>query len=679
MDVLVVAEKDQAARRVAEHLAGGDPDRRQVRGVNAYDLRRDGEEWTVVGLRGHVLELDYPPSLNDWGAIEPKDLVWAEPKRQVADHGSRHVAALRDLARDAGGVVVATDHDREGELIGKEAVEVVTEAADGAPVERVRFSSLTEGAVQRAFEDRGVLDEDLAAAAEARQVVDLAWGAALTRFLTMTARGDDDLLSVGRVQSPTLALLVDREREIEDFDPTPYWEIYAELEARGSAFEAQHTGGDDDDRFWDEEEARNRARRATAADEGEVTDVDERTYRDNPPRPFDTTAFVAEATSLGLSAKQALGVAEDLYTRGLVSYPRTDNTVYPSDLDLREILSRLEDGPFGDDAARLASGSLDPTSGDTETTDHPPIHPTSAASRSDLSDRQWKVYALVVRRFLATLSDPAYVETVGVSLDLAGEPFEARGKRVASPGYRRVYPYVETDEVHLPDLQEGDRAGVLGIDLRDKETRPPRRYGQGTLVEKMEELGVGTKSTRPNIVDKLYDRGYVTGGPPRPTPKGRALISALEAHAERVADPDMTADLEEEMAAIAEGEADLDWVVRRSRSALADVLEDLEEAEEELRDQLRPDTGPSGDGDEELGPCDECGGTIVVRRSRKGGRFAGCDAYPDCENSFDLPQRGTVEARGRTCGDCGTPVIAVDDGDGDPWVLCLPYECDGPS
>ncbi len=267
-------------------------------------------------------------------------------------------------------------------MIGKEAYELIREVNEDVPVDRVRFSSITQREVTNAFENRDEIDFDLAAAGEARQIIDLIWGASLTRFLSLSARQlGNDFISVGRVQGPTLKLIVDREREIEAFDPEDYWELFADLLKSESdpeeAFEAQYFYEDDDgteaERVWDEATAEAVYERLESAESATVSSVRRRSRTDEPPAPFNTTQFIRAASSIGYSAQRAMSIAEDLYTAGFITYPRTDNTVYPEDLDERELLDELSMGrKFGDDAESLLElDDITPTEGDEETTDHP--------------------------------------------------------------------------------------------------------------------------------------------------------------------------------------------------------------------------------------------------------------------------------------------------------------------
>ena len=679
---VIVTEKDNAARRIADILSGGAATAERRNDVNVY-------KWggtRCIGLSGHVVGVDFPPEYSDWRDVEPVELIDAPVRKTPTQEGI--VNALRRLARNASRVTIATDYDREGELIGKEAYELVREVNEEVPVDRVRFSSITETEVTNAFADPDDLDFDLAAAGEARQVIDLTWGAALTRFLSLSARQlGNDFISVGRVQGPTLKLIVDREREIRAFEPEAYWELFGELsKADGDPFEAQYfftnDAGNEAERVWDESVAETLTAALAATDEAVVDDVRRRTRTDEPPTPFNTTAYIRAAGSLGYSAQRAMSIAEELYTAGYVTYPRTDNTVYPDDLEPRALLESLAaSGRFGEDAASLLErDAIEPTEGDEETTDHPPIHPTGdLPGASDLSADEWEVYELIVRRFLATCAPPATWERLrvvalanGDATQIAREadPFaalrdpadaaetpelaadgglrlKANGKRLLEAGYHEVYPYRSSDERIVPDVEPGEALRVSGRHTDAKETQPPRRYGQSRLIEEMEARGVGTKATRHRTLEKLYDRGYVENDPPRPTRLAESVVEAAEGFADHVVSEEMTAQLERDMQAIAAGEKGYDEVTAASRELLERVFEDLTESREAIGDQLQE----SLKADKTLGPCPECGSDLLVRQSGAGSYFVGCDGYPDCEYTLPLPSTGKPLILEETCAD----------------------------
>jgi DNA topoisomerase I len=664
---LIISEKANTAKKIAQFLSEGPVKEGKHRSVPHHTFTWKGEETVSVGLKGHVLNPEYPEEYSNWQKVEPRELIDAEILKSVSEKGVAQ--AVTSLSKKADRVVIATDFDREGELIGVEALSLVFEANPKLMdhVERARFSALTPGEVDRAFDELMEVSNDLADAGEARQDIDLIWGATLTRWVSRaTKRYGSAFLSVGRVQSPTLVLIADRERERRAFVPVPYWELEVNLK-NGEPFTVRHQT----ERFEDEE----RAKRAyeNVADTAIVVEVEQKSATRRPPTPFNTTAFLTAAANIGISPSRAARIAEDLYTDGFISYPRTDNTVYPRSLDLREVLRYLGSVEgVGQHAERLLSHEkLSPTRGKKETTDHPPIYPTGYASKKSMRDDRWKIYQLVVRRFLATLSAPAKTLRTTLRFDSDGEPLVTGGTVVTEEGWLGVYPYSRRADEEIPDLAEGDVVQVISKEVLSKETQPPGRYGAGRLINVMEDFGLGTKATRPNIIQNLYDRGYVHDDPLVPTEKGMAVARALTDFASEIASYEMTAELERSMDEISEGKVSKDSVVDSSRDVLRRVYDHLQNSETEFADIVWEGIRT----DETIGKCPESGHDLIIRRNRKSRkRFVGCTGYPDCRVTYPLPQRGEIIPLGTRCDACGSPEIKVLGGKR-PWVTCINMEC----
>ena len=665
---LIVTEKFNTAIRIAVILSGGKPKRTNLHRVSTFAFTKDGDDYTVVGLRGHILNLDYPDEFNDWSAVDLKRLVWAEPIKRVTEPGI--VDVLSEVGRGVDGVIVATDFDREGELIGTEALEIIRKVNPNVAVKRARYSSLTKAEIEDSFANLVEVDVPLAESAESRQVVDLAWGATLTRFISLAAnqRGKD-FLSVGRVQSPTLALVVNREKEIEDFTPQDFWTVTATFDKAGVAFDATHEKG----RFWVQREAEAVQRRALASKAGKVLEYIKNEREEWPPIPFNTTTFVAEANRLGFGAAHAMKIAEDLYQSGWISYPRTDNTVYPPTLSLKGVLQKLQDSDLGAEAKELlAQEKIRARRGPTQTTDHPPIYPTGGAKKADLKRQDhWRIYELVARRFLATVAPNCITEVSEAKLDAGGEAFHADGYVVRDPGWRKYYPYWTVRESTLPALDVGESTPIKDVAVRKDQTQPLSRYSQGSLIQEMERLGLGTKSTRHEIIQKLYDRKYADGRVLHPTISGRALIEALEDHAERITQPEMTAHLEQDMEEVARGVRTRTDIVSESQRMLEEVVEVLQKNEAAIGQEIEAALKEQN----YIGPCNVCKqGNLVVLRSRRGRRFLGCDRYPECRNTHPLPQSGIILSAEQPCPECGAPMIRQMDR-GRTETFCVASEC----
>ncbi len=717
---LVVTEKNIAAKKLAEMLAVGKSKADKVYSTAVYRFRRDGEDWVSIGLKGHILGVEFPTKLRfdaergAWKAVweegpetaakipglptppweerrKPylKDgidlkswkldalpyLVWAPVGKAPAER--EIIRSLKKLAKEADEIIIATDFDREGELIGSDARGLVRAVNKQAPVYRARFSAITKDELERAFADLSEVDDCLAQAGESRQDIDLIWGAVLTRYLTMAKfSGYGNVRSAGRVQTPTLALVVERELEREAFVPETYWQVRARFAepGEGTEFSAGHAT----DRFKNAAEAEAVMAAVEGKNDGRVTAVERKKRKVAPPTPFNTTELQAAASREGLSPARTMRIAETLYMNGLISYPRVDNTVYPPSLDLQGILGSLSEvAAYRDYAKRLlaAPGGLKPTRGKKETTDHPPIHPTAAANLDKLKPEEAKLYNLVARRFMATLSGPATIEGTKVTIEVGGEPFVARGDVLMDAGFREIYPYGLKKDEQLPALAEGGTVDFLGAELAEKQTEPPARYGQGTLLQEMEKRGLGTKATRHSIIERLINVGYVeeaeTGRALVPTCRGRAVIEVLTSYAPRITTPDMTAELESEMDDIANGRSEREDVVRHSRDLLGKIMDELLPKTGDVGEMLRVATAE----DARVGKCPKSGHDLLVKSSAKTrGQFVGCAGWPDCDVVYPLPQ-GKIDAVEEPCPECGTPQIRVTQFRSKPVVRCLDPEC----
>ena len=718
---LIVTEKNDAAQQIARLLStSGKPKADKVYNTPVYRFAWDGEDCVTIGLRGHILKVDFPVQLTfdpeaGWqgvtadGELLPADvpdglerppykskrkpylangidlkgwkiaslpyLVWAPIEKLPAE--KEIIRALKNLAKKADSVIIGTDFDREGELIGSDALRQIREVAPGVPVSRARYSAFTRAEIDHAFSNLVELDQDLADAGESRQYIDLIWGAVLTRYLTAARwSGLGNVRSAGRVQTPTLALVVERERERLAFKPEDYWVLQGQGEKDGDAagpFRITHATA----RFWDQGEAQAAFGHVEGATEGRVTAVERKRRTQRPPAPFNTTSLQAAAAAEGLSPARTMRLAESLYMDGLISYPRVDNTVYPKSLDLRDCVRMLSTVPAYGAVCHelLKQDKLTATRGKQETTDHPPIYPTAPASPDSLQPAEWKLYNLIARRFLATLMGPATIEGTKVTVDVAGEPFTVSGSVLVDAGFRAAYPYGLKKDDQLPALAEGDVVSVSDMELLAKQTEPPARYSQGKLIQEMEKRGLGTKSTRASIIDTLYERKYFRGDPVEPSQLGMAIIDALTAYAPRITSPDMTAELEDDMTRVADGVETQDQVVTHSRALLAGLMDALVEHTDDLSEQI----ADAVTADAKIGVCPKCGRDLVVKTSAKTrGSFAGCMGWPECDVTYPLPQGKIVALEGEAavCPTCGAPRVKVQPFRSRAYEVCVNPACE---
>ncbi len=663
---LIVSEKAIAGEHIADLLSDGSVKQVSVAGARVFEFNWKGEEVKLVPLRGHISDVEFPKKFANWRGVDVRELI--NPKEIIYSKKEFNIInALKEVARDADLLIIATDADREGESIGLEAITYALSTNSKLKIKRAYFSAITKTDINKSFDALEEFDYNFAYSANARREIDLIWGAVLTRFISIVSgQIGKDFLSVGRVQTPALALVVDREKERIAFVKKPFWELVLHCEKDSIPFDAIHSA----DKFWDKEKANKIY--SSPPKKAVVKKLDKKTKVIKKPVPFNTTDFLRAATAIGFSAGRAMDIAENLYQKGLTSYPRTDNSVYPPSINLIEILNKLASVQALRDSVNsvLSQKEIVPSKGK-ETKDHPPIYPVGVAQKENLSQDEWKIYELICRRFLATLSEDARTENTSVLLSANEEPYVARGQIVLYAGWKGVYPYSELNENILPKLSVGDEVNVLSLDMLSKETQPPNRYSQGSLIKLMEDNNLGTKSTRPSIIQKLYSRRYISGNKSiEPSKVAFAVIDSLEKNCEIVTKPQMTSIIEKEMDEIAAGKKKQVEVVEKSCVELRKVMDLLFEKKDVVGLELRKALRFS----EIMGVC-KCGGNLIQRKGKTGKRFVGCANYPDCTVTFPLPQKGVITPLNTNCPVCGVPQIQVK-AKRFTYKMCLDMNCE---
>ena len=710
MVTLIIAEKPNVARKIAYALAEGKPIRKTIGKVSYYEFTRDGKKIIVAPAVGHLFSL--APKTKTYG-YPVFDIEWVPV--YVAEKGKSYakdyIKALATLAKHADEFVVACDYDTEGEVIGYTALKYAC-GVDPSKAKRMKFSALTKKDLLKAWYNlEPTINFGMADAGIARHVLDWYWGVNLSRALTSAikrASGKWMVLSTGRVQGPTLKFLVDREKEIANFKPTPYWVIKMILEKNGK----QYTAIYEKERILDENEAK---RIVEEAKKGPafVEKVDIKQQNRNPPVPFDLGTLQREAYSaFGYSPKKTLELAQRLYERGLSSYPRTSSQKLPKNLNLRSIIQNLaklpEYKPFAHEL--LGKEKLKPVEGKKDDPAHPAIYPTGELPKpGELTKDEANLYDLIVRRFLALFMEPAVREIMKVIINSNNHRFILSGARTVKEGWLKVYgKYVKFDEVILPPFKGGEQVKVLQIKREKKKTKPPARYSPAAVIKKMEDLGIGTKATRAQILETLYQRGYIEGKKKiKVTPLGMRVVEALEKNVPDIVSVELTRAFEEKMEEIMAGKARRDEVIEKSKEQLIKILKVFKEKELDIGKMLLETTGTgvttsktaakkagavkeSAEEEEKavknsankeerkkalvVGKCPKCGGDLVLKYNRKTGkRFVGCSNWPKCNVTYPILQRGEVIPTGKTCCN-GAPIVKIREKDRE-YEICLDMNC----
>src|SRR2546426_845226 len=626
---------------------------------------------------------------------------------------------LKEAAKQASSVYMATDPDREGEAISwhlSDALRAVNPA-----IKRIEFHEITKDAVQRALARPREIDLNLVNAQQARRILDRLVGYKLSPLLWRKVRGG---LSAGRVQSVAVRLVVDREKEIEAFVPQEYWSILAQLQKARQPFTARLVGRDgtrygaptDEGatviRTRDEAEAIVASLRGVPFTVGEVRRKDQ--FR-HPSPPFTTSTLQQEANRrLGYSAARTMNVAQQLYegvdlgaegTVGLITYMRTDSVrvAESAQREAQEFVTKTFGASYLPDAPRVyrsrrsaqdAHEAIRPTS----------VHRTPDRVKPHLRSDQFKVYKLVWERFVSSQMASAVMDTLSVDIAADGYLFRATGSRVKFPGFLAVYRDLpengEGQEGWLPALSTTETLAVVSLDPQQHFTQPPPRYTEASLVRSLEERGIGRPSTYAPTIETVKHRGYVEVEDRRmyATELGILVNSLLVEHFPTVVDVDFTAHLEEDLDRVEEGKEDWVKLLRGFYGPFAEVLHKAEQNIEEV--EVAP---------EEIGePCPRCGQPLVKRRGRYG-QFIACSGYPACSytrpigigvrcplDSGEIVERRTRKGRmfygcanypactytswdrptGRLCPQCGQMLVFKRARRGTPApVVCRNKEC----
>ncbi len=680
---LIIAEKPAAARKIASALADNKPKiEKYSKKVSYYELKHDGKDIKVVCAVGHLYGLTEKEKK---GWVYPVfDIEW-KPSADIKKSSKftkTYLNAIKKLAKDADEVTVATDYDVEGEVIGWNIVRYACKRKDA---NRMKFSTLTKDDLVEAYENKqSSLDWGQAHAGETRHKLDWFYGINTSRALTKAIKtaGMFKLMSTGRVQGPALKLIVDKEKEIKAFKPTPYWQIQLLGKTKGTAqtkkeidfapIEAWH----EKNKFWKKPEADKVFDNVKDEETASISDVKRKRFKQAPPKPFDLTSLQTEAhRTLNISPKNTLAISQDLYTAGYISYPRTSSQKLPKKIGYKKIIKALEK-KFPEEAKLLLDMyQLKPNEGKKSDPAHPAIYPTGTIPR--LKDKNaMNIYELIARRFLAAFGSPAVRETMHIRIDCNKEIFLTKGTTTVKPGWHRLYGrFTRAKEEELPNVVKGDKVNIKKINLLDKETQPPKRYTESSIIKELEKRELGTKATRASIIDTLFRRDYIKGKRIEATELGIRTINTLEKHNHKIIDQALTSHFEADMEKIRKGKKKESKVIDEAKSVLKKIMDKFKKEEKDIGKELAESHLATRDELSTLGPCPKCKKGQLQIRKGKFGPFAACNRYPKCKTTFSLPSNALCKPAKEICEICGHPKVLVIKKRKRPQKVCINPKC----
>ncbi|AHC18415.1 MULTISPECIES: DNA topoisomerase III [Paenibacillus] len=661
MKVLVLAEKPSVAREIARVMGSREKHKSYI----------EGPQYVVTWALGHLVGLaepeDYDSKYATWN-LEDLPILPKSSKLKVLRESNHQFKAVQQLMKrqDIGELIVATDAAREGELLARWIIQM---ANWKKPFRRLWISSQTDKAIKAGFAKLlpGQQFDRLYESARCRAEADWMIGLNVTRALTCRYNAQ---LSAGRVQTPTLGMIMEREKEITEFRSQEYDTLTADF----GDFQATWRAESGDSRMFDRTQAEALRRRLEGA-KGTVASVKKSEKNEPHPLAYDLTELQRDANQrYGFSAKQTSNLLQRLYEQHkLVTYPRTDSRYLTSDMvdTLKERLSSVAVGPYAFLARPLLRNNLPITKrivDDSKVTDHHAIIPTEQTLLlNQLSPEERKLYDLIARRFISLFYPPARYDAVAVSVTVEQETFQVKGTTVKDSGWRAVYDanhYGMDDEeaedrenngqgVILPELQKGDSVRLQRCLVRAGRTMPPKRYTEAALLAQMEKHGLGTPATRADLIEKLVSSDTIErqGNVMHPTGKGKQLI---ELAAPQLRTPELTARWEAELERIARGQGQPEPFLNSIRAMAKELVSTVKNSSAEYKPHNVTNSH-----------CPDCGTKLLEKKGKKG-KFLVCPSA-DC----GYRRSGEKRLSNRRCPQCHKK-MEMKEGKAGLYVRCLP-------
>ncbi|HIE41129.1 MAG TPA: DNA topoisomerase I [Candidatus Aenigmarchaeota archaeon] len=662
---LIITEKPQAAKKIADAILNNYKEKKKF--SVPYCESKDGI--IVAPAAGHIFTLRDKKNKKNYPNF---DLEW-KPSFRRNKFIKNFYELISYLGKFSEDIIIATDLDIEGEVIGYNIYRFL---ANGKKVYRMEFSTLTKNELKKAYENKKEgYNVGLAEAGLTRHYLDYYYGVNISKAMTSsikTTTGRYYLLSSGRVQGPALAILAKREEEIISFKPKPYWQLNFTTKKSNKQKFNELTFEYEIDKIWKNDEAKNIFNRCKNKN-AEIIEIKERKYKVLPPIPFDLTGMQMEAYKVyGFTPARTQAIAQRLYLVGLISYPRTSSQKLPSTINYRTIISQLiKKFEVGKE---LLDRELVPREGKKTDPAHPAIYPTGELPKTKLSSEEQKLFSLIVHRFFAVFGEPAERLGVGIKARIENYNFSCTGSRTIKENWLKLYPFAKLQEVELPEFEKGEILIVEKLNLIKKETQPPPRYSQASLVKELEKKDLGTKSTRAIIVQTLYDRNYIEGKQIKVTKLGMNVVKTLSKYAPEFLSEELTAKFEKEMEKVENDKKKKEEVLNEAREILTNLFDKFRKKEEEIGKYLAKTVEETREDQNTVGDC-KCGGKLKFIVMYNGSRFVGCSNYPKCKNSYPMPRNSWIEKTGKICEHCGLPILRVFRKGKRPFNMCLDPKC----
>ncbi|BBM97047.1 DNA topoisomerase III [Marchantia polymorpha subsp. ruderalis] len=683
--VLNVAEKPSVAKAVAGILSHNQVHVREGRSPYnkifefSYSIGGQPCLMLMTSVTGHLMEMDFEDQYRKWHSCDPAVLYQAPIRKRVPEDKLALQRTLQEEARRCQRLVLWLDCDREGENIAYEVVEVCQGSNPRLDIWRAHFSALIERDIHHAAQHLGRPNKMFADAVDARQEIDLRIGASFTRFQTMLLKdsfilpyADEErkmVLSYGPCQFPTLGFVVERYWQVQAHVPEEFWAINCSYSANEGSCQFVWMRG----RLFDHLAASVIYEMCLEDSTATVIQVTGQETRKFPPCPLNTVELQKRCSrNFRMGSEQIMKVAEELYQSGFISYPRTETDSFSENTDLQAmVLAQTGHSTWGAYAQRLLDPASNlwrqPSNGGHNDKAHPPIHPTRfSEGESNWSHDHRRVYELVVRHYLACVSQPAIGYKSTASIDIAGETFTATGLMITAKNYLEVYIYDSWGTSTLPTFEIGQQFVPDSLTLDSGMTMPPPLLSEADLISLMDKAGIGTDATMHDHIKKILDRRYATKDANTrfsPTNLGEALVMGYDSMGYELWKPYLRAMMENDMKAVSEGTKSKDVVLASCLQQMQDCFLDARQKKEKLCEAMElffeRAQGGRTQGGEAIGEFVRCCPTcqqsnMLLKKRQDGNYFVSCSGYPLCRDVVWLPNAiSEASVQSQACEVCG--------------------------
>lgn len=633
MSKLVIVESPSKAKTIKKYLGG---------------------DYEVIASQGHIIDL---PS-SKLAVDVDNDF---KPEYKTMKGKTNIIKEIKDKAKGKDFIYLATDPDREGEAIAWHLKNLLKIKDDEKC--RIEFNEITKNAVKKAVEKPRVVNQALVDAQQARRILDRIVGYKLSPLLWKKVKKGT---SAGRVQSVALKLIVDKEREIKSFIPEDYYLMYAKLKKNSDIVFAKFYGNDEGKIELKDEEQVNKILNLIDNKDYKVVDIKKSERRKNPPAPFTTSSLQQEASrKLGFSVKKTMMVAQRLYESGYITYMRTDSTRLSD--DAKKMAKEYITDKFGNNYYLNREFKAKENAQDA----HEAIRPSHLDGSIELGKDEEKLYNLILNRFLASQMSVAVYDTTRIKVKVEDYIFHINGSTIKFDGFMKLYIEGKDDKVKskndseeedddeinvLPDFEIGEILKQHELKAEKKTTEPPARYTEASLVKAMEEKGIGRPSTYAPTISTIEDRFYIEkeGRYIKPTDLGEIVNKLLEENFKDIVDVKFTADMENKLDNIAESKQNY---VQMLREFYDPFIKNLNEVQDKIEKVKIPEQ-------ETDVICEKCGRNMVIKQGRFG-KFLACPGYPECSNI--KPYNETIDI---PCPECGGKVLIKRTKTKRPFYVC---------